>query len=126
VEDVFNCLRSAGLVINGEKCSPRVQFLGHHVTAEGIQPLPDRVATVQDHPKPFTVKQLQALLVVVNFYCRFVPAATKILRPLTDLLKGGLKATAAVVWTPEMEEAHTEAALCRLCWLTLNRVGSWP
>jgi hypothetical protein len=67
VEEVFRCLRSFGLVINGEKCKFAIQFLGHHVTAEGIQPLPYRVATVQDHPKPFTVKQLQAFLVVVNF-----------------------------------------------------------
>jgi hypothetical protein len=29
-------------------------------------------------------------------------AATKILQPLTDLLKGGLKATAAVEWTLEL------------------------
>jgi hypothetical protein len=80
VEGVFRCLWSARLVINGEKCEFavwEVQFLGHHVTAEGIRPLPGRVAAIQDHPRPSTVKQLQAFLG-------------------TDSLKGGLKATAAV------------------------------
>jgi|LakMenEpi03Aug12_release.lakeMendotaPanAssembly.Ray.scaffolds.fasta_scaffold1094798_1 hypothetical protein len=70
----------------GEKCEfafPEVQFLGHHVTAEGIWPLPDRVAAIPDHPRHTTVKQLQAFLGVVIFYCRFVPAA-KILQPITD------------------------------------------
>jgi hypothetical protein len=72
VEEVFRSLRSAGLVIiiNGEKCEfavQEVQFLGHHVTVDGIQPLPDMVAVLQDHPKPSTVKQLQAFLGVVNF-----------------------------------------------------------
>jgi hypothetical protein len=112
VEEVFRCLRSDGLVINGEKCEFAVredQFLGHHVTEEGIRPLPDRVAAVQNHPKPSTVKQLQAFLGVDNFYCCFVTAAAKILRPLTDSLKGGLKANAAVMWTPEMEKAFADA-----------------
>jgi hypothetical protein len=44
---VFCCLWSARLVINGEKCEFavwEVQFLGHHVPAEGIRPLLSRVA----------------------------------------------------------------------------------
>jgi hypothetical protein len=105
-----------------------VQFLGHHVTEEGIRPLLDRVAAVQDHPKPSMVRQLQVFLGVVNFYRRFVPAAAKILRPLTDSLKGSLKATSAVVWTPEKKRHLLIPKLpCSrlLCWLTLNRVGSW-
>jgi hypothetical protein len=72
VEKVFRSLRSAGLVINGE-CEfavQEVQFLGHHVTAEGIRPLLDR-ASIQDHPRPSTVKQLQAFFGVVNFYRRW-------------------------------------------------------
>ncbi len=112
VEEVFRHLLSAGLVINGEKCKFAVgefQFLGHHVMAEGIRPLLDRVTALQDHPRPSTVKQLQAFLGVVNFYHYFVPAAAKILQPLTDLLKGGLKATVVVEWTSEMEKAFSDA-----------------
>jgi hypothetical protein len=81
VEEVFRRLRSAGLVINGEKCEfavREVQFFGHHVTAEGIRPLPDRVAAIQDHPRPSTVKLLQAFLGVGNFYRRFVPATRQL------------------------------------------------
>jgi hypothetical protein len=81
VEEVFRRLRSAGLVINGEKCEfavREVQFLGHHFTAEGLRPLPDRVAAIQDHPRPSTVKLLQAFLGVVNFYRRFVPATRQL------------------------------------------------
>jgi hypothetical protein len=102
-----------------------VQFFGHHVTSEGIRPLPDRVAAVWNHPKPSTVKQLQAFLGVVNFYRCFVLAAAKILWPLTDSLKGGLKATAAVVWTPEMEKAFADAkaALCKTALLAHPQQG---
>jgi hypothetical protein len=99
VDEVFRRLQSSGLVVNEEKCKfavQEVQFLGHHVTAEGIRPLPDRVAAIQNHPKPATVNQLRAFLGVVNFYRHFVPVAGKILRSLTDSLKEGLKATTTV------------------------------
>jgi hypothetical protein len=50
VEEVYCHLQTAGLVINEEKCEfavTEVQFLGPHVTSEGIRPLPDRVAAIQ-------------------------------------------------------------------------------
>ncbi len=40
-----------------------------------------------------------------NFYRQFVPAAAKILRPLTDSTQGSPKATTALEWTPLMEVA---------------------
>jgi hypothetical protein len=85
VEEVFWPLQAAGLVINFEKCIfaiPEVDFLGHRVSASGFAPLPSRA--IQKYPRPATVKQLLAFLGVFNFYRRFVPAAAKILRPLTD------------------------------------------
>jgi hypothetical protein len=46
---------------------------------------------------------------VFNFYRRFVLAAAKILRPLTDSTRGNPKATAAVDWTPLMVAAFDAA-----------------
>jgi hypothetical protein len=43
VEEVFCRLQTAGLVIKEEKCEfvvTEVQFLGHHVTSEGIRSAP--------------------------------------------------------------------------------------
>ncbi len=73
-------------------CSSWSQFLGHQVTTKGIRPLLERVAAIQDHPKPATVKQLQAFLRVVNFYHCFVLTMGQILEPLADSLKCDLKA----------------------------------
>jgi transposase InsO family protein len=112
VRDVFSRLESAGLVLNGEKCVfavPALDFLGHHVTAAGITPLAGSVEAILQHPQPTTVKQLQAFLGVVNFYRRFVPAAARILRPLTEALRGSPKPTAEVEWSPAMETAMTAA-----------------
>jgi hypothetical protein len=84
-----------------------VDFLGHQVSASGFAPLPSRVAVVQKYPWLVTVKHLLVFLGVFNFYRRFVPAAVKILQPLTDSTRGSPKATAAVEWTLLMEAAFT-------------------
>ncbi len=43
------------------------------------------------HPEPTNIGELQAFLGTVNFYRRFLPAAARTLKPLTDLLVGGPK-----------------------------------
>jgi hypothetical protein len=68
-EEVFCNLRSAGW-------SSTVQFLGHHV--QGDHALTAEGGSRQDHPKPVTIKQLQALLEVINFYHHFVPATHRL------------------------------------------------
>jgi hypothetical protein len=96
---VLSILQTAGLVLNGEKCVlgvPALDFLGHRVAARGITPLMSAVDAVMQYPLPSTIKQLQAFLGVVNFYRKFVPAATRKLRLLTDSLKGTLRPAAAV------------------------------
>jgi len=109
---VFQRLQAAGLVINREKCvfgASEIEFLGHHVTCRGVSPIASRVEAINAHPQPTTVKELQGFLGVVNFYRRFIPAAARILKPLTDKLKGSPKPKAAVVWTADMETAFKTA-----------------
>ena len=76
-----------------------MKFLGHHVTAAGVSPVASRVAAIQQHPAPTTMKELQGFLGVNNFYRRFVPAAARILKPLTNPLKGSPKPATAIPWT---------------------------
>ncbi len=69
-------LREAGLVLSIKKCAfaqSSVDFLGHHVSAEGATPLQSHITAVQDFPLPSTVRKLQGFLGMINFYCRFLP-----------------------------------------------------
>ena len=77
-----------------------MEFLSLKVTAGGVAPLPDQLAAVRDFPHPNTVKELQAFLGAVNFYRHFIPAAAKILLPLTCVLKGGKKGSEVLEWLP--------------------------
>ncbi len=54
----------------------------------------------------------QGFLGVINFYWWFIPAAARILKPLTDQLKGGPKPPPANPWTADMQ-----AALAGCVWL---------
>ncbi len=99
---MFQLLQTAGLIINQEKCVfgvTEVKFLDHNVTAAGVSPIASRVAAIQQHPAAMTMKELQGFLGIINFYRRFVPAAARILKPLTDQLKGSPKPAPAILWT---------------------------
>jgi len=108
--EVLKRLQKHGLVLNAEKCQlgvPELDYLGHHVTATGVRPLADRISAIKKFPQPKTVGHLQTYLGMVNFYRRFLPAAARVLRPLTDSLKGGQKGT--LEWTEEMQRAFEDS-----------------
>jgi len=130
LELLFTRLRKYGLVINGEKCqfgAAELDFLGHRVSAAGVQPLAAKVDAILKHPRPNTIQELQGFLGTVNFYRRFLPAAAKLLKPLTDVLRGGHRPKEQVQWTEAMSAAITaaKAALADLpSWRTLPKVQS--
>ena len=78
---------------------PTVTFLGHMVDAEGIRPLPEKVAAIKQFPLPSSKLDGQPLLGIVNFYRRFLPCLAHIARPLTDSLSQAKK---DFTITPEM------------------------
>jgi cleavage and polyadenylation specificity factor subunit 1 len=104
LQQVLQRLQQYGLVLNMEKCElgrKQVDFLGHHITADGAAPITRHVEAVQNFPTPQDKKQLQSFLGLVNFYRRFIPAAARILLPLTD----ALRADQDWVWSPAMQHS---------------------
>jgi len=91
---VLELLAANGLVINPAKCvfgQSSIEFLGHLVSANSIQPLPQHITAVAEFPQPGTVKELQRFLGLLNFYRRFLPGVARTLKPLTDALRGNPK-----------------------------------
>jgi Reverse transcriptase (RNA-dependent DNA polymerase)/RNase H-like domain found in reverse transcriptase len=106
LESVLQRLKDSGLVLNLEKCQfgmSEVNFLGHKVTVNGIQPLTDHVEAVRVFPRPSDKQGLQRFLGTVNFYRRFLPGAAAVLRPLTEASKGPGGKKQPLQWTEEME-----------------------
>ncbi len=91
----FVALATSGLAINLEKCVfavPTLEILGHMISAVGSAPTAMHRPTIDTGPPPPEHQGLQHFLGMVNFYRHFLPGCTPILRPLTNLLKGGTTA----------------------------------
>jgi hypothetical protein len=116
LQQLLERLREYGLVLNVEKCQfgrSEVDFLGHCISAQRVEPLSSHLSAIQDFSKPADIKALQSLLGLVNFYHRFIPGAARILLPLTNALRGGKRGK--LVWSAEMAMAFTQtkAAVCQ-------------
>lgn len=108
LKELFKRLTDFGLVINASKCvfgKPEITFLGHNVSAAGIQPTNEKVSVIKDFPKPKNEKQLRQFLGMINFYRSFLPNAATVQAPLHQSLGKTNKRNSEIKWTPEMDEA---------------------
>ena len=91
---VLERLEVAGVRLKREKCSfmlQEVEYLGHRVSARGLQPLASKVQAIQDAPTPKDVSQLRSFLGMLNYYGRFLPDLATLLSPLYELLQSSKK-----------------------------------
>ncbi len=109
LEAFFKALAPNGLAINLVKCvfaTPSLKILGQTISATEAAPTADHAAKIKNCPPPQDVKQLQCFLGMVNFYRCFLPKCAQILKPLTDLLKGGAK---MLEWTVHAQKEFQNA-----------------
>ena len=104
LEVVFQRLREADLKLKASKCNffkKHIQYLGHLVSGEGIEPLPEKLEAVRKMPPPTTPKEIRQFLGLVGYYRKFVPKFADIARPLTNLTKLDVP----YEWTNKCQEA---------------------
>ena len=104
LEEVFQRLREADLKLKASKCNffkKHIQYLGHLVSGEGIEPLPEKLEAVRKMPPPTTPKEVRQFLGLVGYYRKFVPKFADIARPLTNLTKQDVP----YEWTNRCQEA---------------------
>ena len=91
VRQVLERLRTNQLYCAPDKCEfhvTSVEFLGYVVTTNGVTMDESKVRTVVDWPQPESIRQIQVFLGFANFYRRFIRHYSRVVSPLTDLLKG--------------------------------------
>ena len=82
---VFDRFRAAGLKLKPSKChfgQSKVNYLGHVITPDGLQPDPAKIKAVQEYPVPSSVKDIRAFMGLANYYRKFVKNFAKIASPL--------------------------------------------
>lgn len=89
LEAVFARLEQYGLKLKPSKCSffkEKVKYLGHIISVDGIETDPEKVSAIRDWPVPENLGQLRTFLGFCGYYRRFVPAFSKLVKPLNDLV----------------------------------------
>ena len=100
VRTVLQKLLSADLYAKLEKCEFHVQkvsFLGFIISSEGISMDPERIRIVAEWPVPESVLDIQVFLGFSNFYRRFIEGYSRVVLPITRLLRKGQP----FVWSAE-------------------------
>ena len=103
IEQVFKRLEEAGLKLSLEKCSffkKHIQYLGHLLSEEGIQPLPEKLESIAKMPRPKNQKEVKQFLGLIGYYRKFVPRFADISRVLNKLTRKDED----FEWTPECDK----------------------
>ena len=88
LEDIFYRLRHFGLKMKKEKCSffkQHIQYLGHLISQDGFEPLPEKLESIHTMPAPRSPKEVKQFLGLVGYYRKYIPRFSDISRPLTRL-----------------------------------------
>jgi quinol-cytochrome oxidoreductase complex cytochrome b subunit len=68
-----------------------VKFLGHTISSEGRAVDRSKVQEVMEWKPPTSVYQISSFLGLAGYYCCFIPNFSRIAKPITKLLKKGVK-----------------------------------
>ena len=89
LEEVLKRLEESGMRLK-KKCAflmLEVEYLGHRISRDGLQPTESKVHAVAEAPEPKRVAELRSFLEFVNYYGKFLPNFASIAAPLYDLLQ---------------------------------------
>ena len=116
LEEVFQAHEAAGIKLKAEKCQlfrSELVYLGHLLTPQGVQMVPEYVEKILSWPTPKTPKELSRWLGFTSYYRSFIPGFSSLTQEMS-----GQKKKKNLEWTPVMEskfqrmkEAFKEAPL---------------
>ena len=94
LEEIFTRLKAARLKLKLEKCcffKKYIEYLGHLISAEGIQALPEKFKSIAKMPAPKNPEEVKQFLGLVGYYRKFVSRFTDISRVLDTVNKKGCR-----------------------------------
>jgi len=89
LDTVFNILYESGFKVKLSKCEffkSEIEYLGHIISAEGLRKCENKVRAIVDAPAPRNTTQVKSFAGMVNYYSRFLPNVSIIMRPIYNLL----------------------------------------
>ncbi len=104
LEEVFLSFRQHGLKLKPSKChffQESVNYLGHKVSAKGVEPAPGNTRKIRECPVPSTAAEVRSFLGMAGYYRKFIAGFAKIEAPLRALTHKGVP----FVWSDECQSA---------------------
>ena len=80
-----------GLKLKPSKCNffrTEISYLGHKVSAAGMEPGTDGLKGIMEIAPPATYTQVQKFLFVTGYFRRYIKGYARIVKPLNNLLQG--------------------------------------
>jgi len=108
---VFEAHRKAGLMLQPEKChlfQKEIDYLGHRITAAGVQPRDDYIDIVKSWPLPQDLKGWRTFLGKVAYYRKFIKGFSILSGPLYALLAKECTTSPAVAVGSKEEKAFQQ------------------
>ena len=102
----------------------KIKFMGHLISAAGIEPDPSKVQAINDMPPPTDVHGVRRLCGMVQYLARFLPNLAEELEPIRALTKKEKEWE----WSTECQEALERVkkkSPPRQHWHTLMRTKNW-
>ena len=88
IKEIFKRLEAADLKMKRSKCNffkKHIHYLGHLISANGIQPLKDKLNMIHEMPAPCNSKEVKQFLGLEGYYRKFVLHFADLSRPLAQL-----------------------------------------
>ncbi|GBG72921.1 hypothetical protein CBR_g12642 [Chara braunii] len=89
LEEVLTILKKTQLHLNLEKSEfgkDSVIYLGHRLSAAGLEPEATKVDVISNWPQPVNFHELRSFLGLASYYPKFVPRFSIVVRPLSRLI----------------------------------------
>ena len=89
-EEVLQILQKHDLFLRPEKCKferQEIEYLGLIIRPGEVAMDPGKVKAITEWKTPTNLKEVQLALGFGNFYRRFFPCLSEVVKPLTDLTK---------------------------------------
>lgn len=96
-DERLNCvlkrIKNFNVKLNYDKCvfgASQINFLGHHLSADGIRPMASKISAVKEFREPKSAEEVRSFLGLVNYVGKFIPNLATVAEPLSKLNRKGV------------------------------------
>ena len=92
LDEILGITGKQSLYAKASKCEfglTEILYLGHVISAQGVQVHQEKIRAIVDWPTPRTLTELRGFMGICSYYRRFVRGFSQLGAPLTDLTKKG-------------------------------------